>query len=135
MKPQLILGSAACVLLASAFALAPSPLQSSADTKLEALQKDLAETKARVEQLAGELKETRGLLEATHAYLDAQTKAARSMADTLDASEKAGFTAGINPDSRQLLLRGWREQLGQLQQNLPVLPPAKSAAKSGTKQP
>lgn len=135
MKPQLIVGLAACVLFASAFALAPAAPQSPGDTKLELLQKDLADTKARVEQLAGELKQTRGTLEALHKHLAAQSQAAKSMAETLDASEKAGFTAGINPDSRHILLQGWREQLNQLQQELPPLSPAPSGAKAGAKKP
>ncbi len=135
MKPQLFVVLAASVLLASAYALAPAAPQGPADARIEGLVKDVADAKARVEQLSAELKETRGMLESTQKYLDAQSKAAKAMADTLDESEKAGFTYGINPDSRHILLRGWREQLGQLQQGVPSLPAPRPDAKSPARKP
>ena len=48
------------------------------------------------------------------------------MQATLDDSEKNGFTYGINPDSRHILLKGWRDQLAAMQKDVP-----KAAAKPG----
>ena len=68
------------------------------------------------------------LAQARAEYIDAQSKAAKAMVDVLDAAEKAGFTFGINPESRELLLKGWREELDTLQQGVPTpLPVAKDA--------
>jgi len=65
-------------------------------------------------------------------YLDAQSKAARGMARTLDESEKAGFTYGMNPESRHVLLKGWRAQLSALQKDVPG---AKAATAGAARQP
>ena len=40
--------------------------------------------------------------------LDAQSKASSDLLISLDSAEKAGFTAGINPRSREILLGAWR---------------------------
>lgn len=47
-------------------------------------------------------------LQTMQAQLDAQSKAASDLMLALDSSEKAGFTAGINPRSREILLSAWR---------------------------
>jgi hypothetical protein len=75
---------------------------------------------------------------ATLHYLEAQAKSAASMASVLDESEKAGFTYGLNPDSRHLLLRGWREQLATAQKDVPEAeapPPEPAPAKTPAKKP
>jgi len=81
---------------------------------------------ARVTALEGELaaarkdgEETRALLDQTLAYLEAQAKSAQSMLGVLNESEQAGFTAGINFHSRELLLAGWRSYYNAQQEKLP----------------
>ena len=64
-------------------------------------------------------------------YLDAQAKSAAAMEKVLDDAEKAGFTYGINPDSRHLLLRGWRDQLSAMQKDLPGAQSAPGPVKAG----
>ena len=57
----------------------------------------------------------------TIAYLEGLSKTSAEMSKTLDSAEQKGFTAGINPSSRETLLSGWRAQLKKLQQNVPSL--------------
>ncbi len=80
---------------------------------------DLEERVARIEK---ELAETREELarvaeraERAEAFAQSLARAAKRMASTLDASEKAGFTAGINFRSREILLAGWREWLSEIE--------------------
>ena len=58
-------------------------------------------------------------LAAVQDYLQAQSKSAAVLAKALDESEKAGFTYGINPNSRKVLLKGWRDFSGTLQRDVP----------------
>ncbi len=60
-------------------------------------------------------------------YVEGLSKSSATLVATLQASEEAGFTAGINPRSRELLLAGWREHLAVLRAGLPK-PPAPPAA-------
>ncbi|MDF1836237.1 MAG: hypothetical protein P1V35_00075 [Planctomycetota bacterium] len=57
----------------------------------------------RVQVLEAHVQEMRGSMEA-------QQKAAAALLTSLDAAEEAGFTAGINPKSREILLGAWRAQ-------------------------
>ena len=83
-----------------------------------------AELEARVAEL-----ETR--TEAVEAYLANQGKAAEKLQKALDASEKAGFTYGINPESREILLSAWRAQAGMASADVPG-PAAGKAKKTST---
>ncbi|MEZ5976220.1 MAG: hypothetical protein R3F17_00470 [Planctomycetota bacterium] len=56
---------------------------------------------ARVQVLETKVKEMQ-------AKLDAQSKSASELLVSLKAAEDAGFTAGINPRSREILLSAWR---------------------------
>lgn len=85
------------------------------EARVAALEAALAQEKARHQ-------ETRRLLEETLAYLGRQAQASEAMLATLTASEEAGFTAGINFQSREILLRGWRDFHGTLQTDVPQLP-------------
>ncbi len=124
---SLFLLSAAAV---SGLAFAKSaPEQTDSDHKIEILEKDVVASRARTEEIAAELSETRALLDATLKYLAEQSTNAKKMAQTLDDSEQAGFTFGINPDSRHILLKGWRETLAAAQKNVPAMPAAKPAPK------
>jgi hypothetical protein len=130
MKYQLSFAVAAAALLASSLAFnasaqSPDTLQQ----RLDAMQKDILDSRTRMEQALEELKGSRKTLEEAQKYIDAQAKAAKSMAETLDESEKAGFTYGINPGSRELLLAGWRSQLEVLQEGVPAPLPEPKGAK------
>ena len=107
-----------------------TPPQDPAAKKLERLEHDLSDSRSKLEQLASELASTRAQLEGVVRYLDAQSKAAKAMVDTLQSSETAGFVYGINPDSRHVLLKGWREQLLAAQQALPAAPAATAKAEA-----
>jgi septal ring factor EnvC (AmiA/AmiB activator) len=121
MKLQLTFAIVAFALLATSLAFnAAAQAQDPLQQRLDAMQKDILDSRTRVEQLVEELKGTRTTLEETQRYIDAQAKSAKSMAEVLDESEKAGFTFGINANSREVLLAGWREQLGALQQGVPA---------------
>jgi len=111
-----------------AFARSAPEQGSTADHKIEILEKDIVATRARAEAIASELAETRATLDATLKYLAEQSASAKKMAQTLDDSEQAGFTFGINPDSRHILLKGWREALASAQKDVPALPAASAPA-------
>jgi hypothetical protein len=129
MKSHLILLLAALAAVSS-FAVARSgPEQNNADHKIEILEKDITATRARLEQVSADLAETRAALDGALKYLADQSASAKKMAQTLDDSEQAGFTFGINPDSRKILLKGWRDDLAAAQKTVPSLPAAKPAAK------
>ena len=101
---------------------------SDADARVAALAKDCA-------TLQKDLAETRTLVEKTARYAAEQARAAQAMNNVLDASEKAGFTFGINPESRVVLLQGWRDALAAAQRDVPVVPvapPPPTTAKSAT---
>ena len=136
MKYPLTLALAASALLLTGLAFTEAaqnqdPLQQ----RLQKLEQDLADCRARVAELAQEHKQGKAQFELAQKYLESQAKAAKAMADALDQSEQAGFTYGINPESRQILLRGWREQLGAAQQAVPTPPAAKPEAKPPERKP
>ena len=121
MKYQLSFAVLAAALLASSLAFnasaqVPDPVQQ----RLDAIQKDILESQKRSEQMNEEFKLLRRTIEDSQKYIEAQSKAAKAMADVLDDSEKQGFTYGINPGSREVLLKGWRDELGVLQQGVPA---------------
>lgn len=97
--------------------------QGTTDTakRLEVVENDLVTTRQKTEMLSAELLETQAVLAKTLQYLEAQAKSASTMSGTLDESERAGFTYGINAESRQILLRGWHEQLAAQQTELPTM--------------
>ena len=138
MNLQLSFAILASVLLASALAFnASARPQDPVQQRLDAMQKDILDSRARVEQAVEELKGARKTLDEAQKYIDAQSKAAKAMVEVLDAAEKAGFTFGINPESREILLKGWREELDTLQQGVPTALPAAKDSKDpkDTKKP
>ena len=111
-----------------------SPKDDSAK-KMAVLENDLISTRTRCEALATDLSETKATLARVVHYLDAQALSAGTLAGILDESEKAGFTAGINPSSREILLAGWREHLTAMQRDVPVLPAPPAPAPAPSKKP
>jgi hypothetical protein len=126
--PTLALIASACLALAAA--QAPKPDDTAG--RLAAVEAELAGQKKINETLTKDVAELRAVVEKTVRYVEDQSKAAAALAETLDESEKAGFTFGINPDSRHILLRGWREALSAAQKDVPALKPA--PAKAGAPQ-
>jgi hypothetical protein len=116
-QPTVILVVAAAF---SGLALArPTTSQASLEERVQALEEQLSGAGSGEEALAEDVAELKELAEATIAYLDAQAKAASKMERTLASSEDAGFTFGINPKSREILLEGWRETLATMQSDVP----------------
>jgi N-acetylmuramic acid 6-phosphate (MurNAc-6-P) etherase len=93
-----------------------------AESRLKDVEAQVADMRKIVDSQAKDLADAKLLAEKNARYADAQAKAAAAMLQTLDASEKAGFTFGINPESRIVLLSGWREALNAAQRDLPALP-------------
>ena len=100
--------------------------QEEAKADLEAQVQALA---AEVATLRTDLEESSARIDETLTYLKQNQKAAEELVSALAASEAAGFTFGINPKSRELLLAGWRKQLSAMQKGLPGAPAEEAAAK------
>ena len=56
------------------------------------------------------------------AYLAKQSQAATALLAQIDSCESLGFTAGINPQSREVLLAGFRAYYGEAQRDVPAKP-------------
>jgi hypothetical protein len=122
-----------CALATGVLFLLPSNAAQGGDDPLPGLEERVAALETALETERAAHADTRALLELTLDYLDAQAKGAGALMLTLDAAEQAGFTAGINFRSREILLEGWRAYWGGQQQGLPerkpkpkpVAPPAR----------
>ena len=112
----------AMVMCGLAFSQDP-PAQETTEKKLERLEKELVATRERAESLATTLARMQVALDGTLKYLAAQAEQSKHVAKALDESEAAGFTYGINPNSRMILLAAWREQLARVQAEVPQMPP------------
>jgi len=62
-------------------------------------------------------------LEETITYLDKMQKSGRLLLGDLDQVEEMGFTAGINYESREAMLAGFRDYWGAQQSGLPAVSP------------
>lgn len=83
--------------LASLLSLgSPAPLGAEDPKDVAALRKQVAELEAKVT--------------ACESFMKQQATAGAALADALARSEAEGFTAGINPRSREILLDGLRSQ-------------------------
>lgn len=78
-------------------------------------QDEAAVLEARVAELEDQMVEVQE-------YLQAQAKATLAMDTTFDQSEVAGFTWGINPESREILLKGFRAYTANVRKNVPGAP-------------
>lgn len=98
---------------------AQDPSPEKLEERVDRLERSLAQARDLADKAQRELAKQSALLDQVVAYLGAQAKAADELAKTLDRSEAEGFTYGINPRSREILLTGWRAQLVQAQASLP----------------
>lgn len=85
---------------------------------------DLDTLKTDVAQMKVELKETID-------YLKAQAQGAQAMMDVIADSEKKGFTWGINPDSRTVLVAGWNQYYGSMVEYWQKQPAPPAAGQGG----
>ncbi|MEM8711730.1 MAG: hypothetical protein AAGG01_12315 [Planctomycetota bacterium] len=69
----------------------------------------------KIASLEAEVKALSSKVEAFESFLSVQEKAGKELADALARSEAEGFTAGINPGSREILLSGLRAQAEAMQ--------------------
>lgn len=83
------------------------------------LEQQVATLREELAQVKTDLDETRALLDQTVAYLERGSEQAAEMAKVLDSAEAEGFTFGINPRSREVLLAGWRKELVERQRGVP----------------
>lgn len=103
------------VLAAPLFLVGPM-VQDGGQGDLSAL---VAEQGQKLSELRIELTETQDRLEMTLTYLQQQAEAAKALEGSLSQVEALGFTAGINPRSRETLLTGWRGYLAGQQTGVP----------------
>jgi hypothetical protein len=111
---------------ASAAQAQGSPLE-----RLETLEKRVVELEKEItslksaKQSAGSdatdpaVKDQRRQLDEVLAYIAAQSESAKRLQEVLADSEQKGFTFGINPDSRIVMLAGLRDFTSTLQSNVP----------------
>ncbi len=121
-----LLPLASCVVLVPVLAAwfqqeqPPQEAATSLESRVAALEEVLAAERKRHD-------ETRALLEQTLAYLDAQAKNAQTLLGVLDESQQLGFTAGINFQSREVLLGGLRAYWTEKPKGLPAVRPTTPA--------
>jgi hypothetical protein len=66
-----------------------------------------------------------GRLAKVEAYVHAQANSLQMFGDSLDTAVKKGFIAGINFDSRKVLVRGWRRIVDAAAKTAPRSPRVK----------
>lgn len=149
MKRQLGLAAVAATLLVVGVALAQprqplaaAPQQPSALDRLTDLERKVGQLQAQVDLLrkaqVGEVVATdvgqedlQKQMEEVLKYLDAQAKSAAKLQAVLEESRVKGFTYGINPDSRIVLLSGFNQFVTTLQTDVPKADePAKAEDKT-----
>ena len=133
------IGAVVVVLAALACGIAFSqepPVPDPEADRVDRLEQELAATRLRVESLSTELADTQKQMTHVLRYLEDQAKAASAMEGVIDQAERAGFTYGINADSRHILLRGWRDQLATAQKDVepqPLPAPAPAVGRAPAK--
>lgn len=110
----------------------PDEQKNDLEARVESLEKALAVTIQQVDALSDELAEAAALMDQTVSYLRVQARSAEEMSSTLDLAEAEGFTFGINPRSREVLLAGWRQTLADARAGVPG---AKAEAEAGEGNP
>lgn len=93
--------------------------KSTLEQRVVDLEGKVAELNRRVEQIASDAGGSREKVEQTVDYLRRQAKQAERLNQSLTVSEEAGFTAGINSRSREVLLEAFREVAAEAQVGLP----------------
>ena len=140
MKPFLPLAFVVVPLAAFAFAGSGPEASPSQDPRerIATLEREVAELKLEVQnlrqgggdsELAKQLTAQKADLQKLIEWARAQGQAATALQTALEDARTKGFTAGINPDSREVLLTGFEQLTGSLKADpLPV--DTKSAKKT-----
>jgi len=81
-------------------------------------------TEARLDALEAQMEQVLG-------YLAAQAESAKRLQEALDDSREKGFTYGINPDSRIVMLQGFGQFTSTLQADVPSAKPTVEPAQQG----
>ena len=119
------LALAAVVGLGAAPSLAPAQdaQEKTLKERVEALEKALDQAQSQLDQLAGERASQSEAISTLQAGMAAQGSQAKAALKALDEAEDAGFLAGINPKSREHLLGGLRDFLGEAAKSAPASKP------------
>ena len=104
-------------------------------SRQEVVEEDVAALRLDLEKLQASFVELQSQHDQLVSWAQEQSRAAAAMEATLAASESAGFTAGINPRSRELLLQGWRANLSSLQKGVPATKKGAAGAGKDAKRP
>ncbi|MEO0651850.1 MAG: hypothetical protein AAFZ65_14335 [Planctomycetota bacterium] len=91
--------------------------------RVELLEGTVQQLRADLGVVAGEQKAQATLVDETVSYLGRQATQAEKMVSVLADSEARGFTAGINPKSREVLLDGFRAMFDEAQAGVPGAEP------------
>jgi len=97
------------------------------EAQVVALQDSLKASKPARDELEKELAEQKRMLAKVLDYLLAQAASAKVLQDSLAESQEKGFTYGINPESRVVLLAGFEQFASTLQAEVPGQAPAEPA--------
>lgn len=84
---------------------------------------------AQKDALEQEVEALTARVEAIESYLQGHAKSMQALGSTLDEAEEKGFVKGINPESREALLAGWRRHIKTAGQAVPG-PKEKAAEKA-----
>lgn len=119
------LALAAVVGLGAAPSLAPAQdaQEKTLKERVDALEKALGQAQSQLDQLAGERADQAEALSQLQTHQAAQGVQAKEALKALDEAEDAGFLAGINPKSREHLLDGLRDFLGEAAKSAPASKP------------
>ena len=129
---SLVLLLVAALACGSSFAQGPGEADLEArvaklEAQVAALQDSLKASKPAGDELEKELAEQKRMLAKIIGYLGAQAASAKVLQDSLAESQEKGFTYGINPESRVVLLAGFQQFAGTLQSEVPGQAPAEPA--------
>lgn len=90
---------------------------------------DPAALEQTVQEQAAALAEAQARLGSIESYLAAQSAAELAFVEATQASSKAGFVAGINPASREILIRAWAARAEARAKGLPASTPRNKTGK------
>ncbi|MEZ5979519.1 MAG: hypothetical protein R3F34_15065 [Planctomycetota bacterium] len=130
MKSRYGLGALSVVLLASssAFPGAQEPQQQDLAARVQVLEDEVKDLRQLVTSMVTMQRES---ADNTKTFFTAQANAVGALRSSLDTVEKEGFTAGINPRSREELLSGWRTYLSTIESAVPGDAKPKDGDKKG----
>jgi len=112
---SLSLFALAALVCGSTFAQAPR----TQDPDVAALQRDVVRLQSELALLLAAAEDEEGQIDEVLEYLNAQAASAEFLQEKLADSEDKGFTWGINPDSRIVMLEGFNDFVNTLQTDVP----------------